>query len=89
METLWQDLRYAARSFARKPGFTAMAALTLSLGIGATTAIFSVVYATLFEPLPYPKSEQLVMVWSKFDQKRNSVSAGDYPEWKRRGKSFQ
>jgi putative ABC transport system permease protein len=89
METLWQDLRYAARSFARKPGFTAMAALTLSLGIGATTAIFSVVYATLFEPLPYPKSEQLVMVWSKFDQKRNSVSAGDYLEWKRRGKSFQ
>src|SRR5205814_6347204 len=63
--------------------------LTLALGIGATTAIFSVVYATLFESLPYPKPEQLVMVWSKVNQGRNSVSAGDYLEWKRRSKSFQ
>jgi predicted permease len=73
----------------KKPGFTAMAVLTLALGIGATTAIFSVVYATLFEPMPYPKPEQLVMVWSKINQGRNSVSAGDYLEWKRRSASFQ
>ncbi|HEY9232997.1 MAG TPA: ABC transporter permease, partial [Blastocatellia bacterium] len=73
----------------KKPGFTAMAVLTLALGIGATTAIFSVVYATLFESLPYPKPEQLVMVWSKVNQGRNSVSAGDYLEWKRRSTSFQ
>src|SRR5947208_3307534 len=86
---LRQNLRYSLRMLMKKPGFTVMAVLTLALGIGATTAIFSVVYATLFESLPYPKPEQLVMVWSKVNQGRNSVSAGDYLEWKRRSKSFQ
>src|SRR5438045_9712406 len=89
MRTIIQDLRYSARMQMKKPGFTAMAVLTLALGIGATTAIFSVVYATLFETLPYPKPEQLVMVWSNVNQKRNSVSTGDYLEWKRRSTSFQ
>ncbi|HEV7890467.1 MAG TPA: ABC transporter permease [Pyrinomonadaceae bacterium] len=89
VESLLRDLRYALRTLRRNPGFTAVAVLTLALGIGATTAIFSVVYATLFEPLPYPKPEQLVMVWSSVNQKRNSVSTGDYLEWKRRGTSFQ
>ncbi|HJQ25189.1 MAG TPA: ABC transporter permease [Blastocatellia bacterium] len=89
MNTLFQDLRYSLRMLLKKPGFTAMALLTLALGIGATTAIFSVVYATLFEPLPYPKPEQMVMVWSKVNQARNSVSAGDYLDWKRRSTSFQ
>lgn len=86
---LRQNLRYSARMLIKKPGFTTMAVLTVALGIGATTAIFSVVYATLFESLPYPKSEQLVMVWSKVNQRRNSVSVGDYLEWKRRSTSFQ
>jgi hypothetical protein len=81
---IWQNLRYSVRILMKKPGFTAMAVLTLALGIGATTAIFSVVYATLFESLLYPRPEQLVMVWSKFDQRRNSVSASDYQEWRRR-----
>lgn len=89
MQTLLQDLRYSVRMLMKKPGFTAMAVLTLALGVGATTAIFSVVYATLFESLPYPKPEQLVMVWSQVNQGRNSVSAGDYLEWKRRSTSFQ
>src|SRR3954466_10432312 len=84
-----QDLRYSLRLLMKKPGFTAVAVLTLALGVGATTAIFSVVYATLFEPLPYPNAEQLVMVWSKTERGRNSVSAGDYLEWKRRANSFQ
>src|SRR5262249_11578550 len=69
--------------------FTLIAVLTLGLGIGATTAIFSVVYATLFEPMPYPKPDQLMMVWSKYAEGRGSVSVGDYLEWKRRSKSFQ
>src|SRR5205085_11557005 len=86
---LRQNLRYSVRMLMKKPGFTALAVLTLALGIGATTAIFSVVYATLFEAMPYPKPEQLVMVWSKVNQARNSVSAGDYLEWKQRSKSFQ
>src|SRR5262245_40444378 len=86
---LWQNLRYSIRMLMRKPGFTVMAVLTLALGIGATTAIFSVVYTTLFESLPYPKPEQLVMVWSKVKQGRSSVSTGDYLEWQRRSTSFQ
>jgi putative ABC transport system permease protein len=86
---LRQNLRFSIRMLMKKPGFTAMAVMTLALGISATTAIFSVVYATLFEPLPYPKPEQLVMVWSQVNQGRNSVSAGDYLEWKRRSTSFQ
>lgn len=89
VENLIRYLRYALRMLRRDPGFTAVAVLTLALGVGATTAIFSVVYATLFEPLPYPEPEQLVMVWSKADQGRRSVSAGDYLEWKRRSNSFQ
>src|ERR1044072_4350146 len=86
---LRQNLRFSVRVLLKKPGFTAMAVLTLALGIGATTAIFSVVYATLYEPMPYPKPDQLVMVWSQVKGGRNSASVGDYLEWKRRSASFQ
>jgi putative ABC transport system permease protein len=85
---LGQNLSYSIRTLLKNPGFTATAVLTLALGIGATTAIFSVVYA-VFEPMPYPKPDQLVVVWSKIQGQRNSVSPGDYFEWKRRSTSFQ
>src|SRR5262249_17727784 len=86
---LWRNLRYGVRMLVKAPNFPLIAVLTLGLGIGSTTAIFSVVYATLFEPMPYPKPDQLMMVWSKYPEGRGSVSVGDYLEWKRRSKSFQ
>src|SRR5437773_2551264 len=85
---LRQNLSYSIRTLLKNPGFTVTAVLTLALGIGATTAIFSVVYA-VFEPMPYPKPDQLIMLWSKERGNRNSVPVADYLEWKQRSSSFQ
>lgn len=85
---LKQNFSYSIRTLLKNPSFTLTAVLTLALGIGATTAIFSVVYA-VYEPMPYPKPDQLVVVWSRFQGQRTSVSPGDYFEWKRRSTSFQ
>jgi len=83
------DLRYALRQLRKSTGFTVTAILTLALGIGATTAIFTVVYATLLAPMPYPQPDQLVMVWSKIQGGRNSIAAQDFVDWKNQNTVFQ
>ena len=65
MHTIWQDLRYAVRMLGKNPGFAAAAIFTLALGVGATTAIFSVVYGVLLRPLPYRNADQLVRLWEQ------------------------
>jgi predicted permease len=89
MKTLRQNARYSLRLLRKNPGFTAVAAITLALGIGANTAIFSVIYAVLLAPMPYPNPDQLVMVWSKVQGGNNVVSAGDFLDWKRQNKTLQ
>jgi putative ABC transport system permease protein len=88
MSSALQDARFALRQLRKHPGFTAVAIVTLALGIGANTAIFSVIYASLLAPMPYPDADRLVMVWSK-PEGRNPVSAGDYLDWKRQNTTFE
>jgi putative ABC transport system permease protein len=90
MQTMLRNLQYALRQLRKSPVFTVTAVLTLALGIGATTAIYTVVYATLLAPMPYPQPDQLVMVWSTIkDFHHNGVSAGDFLDWQQQSKSFQ
>ena len=89
MTHLLRDARLGLRLLWRQPGFAGIALAALSLGIAANTAIFSVVYATLLAPMPYPDPDQLVMVWSRIQNNRNVTAAGDYVEWVRQSKSFQ
>ena len=92
MSALLQDLRFGLLMLAKNPGFTAVAVLTLALGIGANTAIFTVVNSVLLKPLPYPDSGRLVMLWESsptrgFDQEK--VSGPDFLDWRRQNDAFE
>ena len=89
MQRLVLNLRYALRVLRSRLGLTIAVVATLTLGIGATTAIYTVVYATLLAPLPYPQPNQLVMIWSRVSGHNNGISAGDFLDWQRQSKSFQ
>ncbi len=89
MARIFQSLLLGLRLLRRSPAFTAVAVITVAIGIGANTAIFSVLYPVIFEPLPYPHSDQLVMVWQKVQGNRNTVSAGDFLDWKQQNTVFQ
>lgn len=89
LEALFQNARYGFRQLRKKPALTATVLLTLALGIGANTAIFTVDYATLLAPLPYPDAGQLVMVWSRIRGARNASSTADFLDWKRENSTFQ
>jgi putative ABC transport system permease protein len=91
LETFFQDLRYGARVLARNPAFTAVAVLTLALGIGANTAIFSVVHQLLLRPLPYPDAERLVMLWeiTPSGTHQNTTSVGNFRRWREQSTAFE
>lgn len=90
MDSLVKDLRFALRMLLRNPGFTAVAVLTLALGIGANAAIFNVVNAVLLRPLPYPDPDRLVLVWeSTINDRTNIVSAPNFFDWRRQNRVFE
>ena len=98
METIWQDLKYAVRTLRKSPGFTAAAILALALGIGANTAIFSVINAVLLNSRPLKtlrEPDRLVMIWEKnpalpgFIAARVAVCLKNYFGWKEQARSFE
>jgi len=92
MQTLLQDIRYGIRMLVKNPGFTAVAVLTLALGIGANTAIFTVVNSVLLRPLPFPEPERIFAVHQAMPEKGIPKSGASYPnflDWSRQNQSFE
>ena len=92
LETIWQDLRFGLRVLRRNPGFMAVAALTLALGIGGTAVVFSLLDAVLLRPLPYPHSEQLFRLFPLEGKRKRGVeqaSYADFRDWQRQTRTFE
>jgi putative ABC transport system permease protein len=91
LDVLRQDVRFGVRTLVRRPAFTVVAVLTLGVGMGATTAIFSLIDSVLLKPLPFKDSERLAMVWEvrpRFNQPRIQVSPANYVDWEKQAQSF-
>ena len=90
MDNLLQDVRYGIRTLARQPGFALTAILTLALGIGATTAIFSVVNAVVLRPLPFADADRVMALMNFYTntQTRGTVSSPDFADWREQNRSF-
>src|SRR5450759_4868010 len=91
MSTILSNLGYAARSLRKAPGFTAVAVLTLALGIGANSAVFSLINAVLLRPLPFDQPDRLVLVWESapfFGLHDSPVAPANFVDWKARSRSF-
>jgi predicted permease len=89
MDTLAQDIRYALRALAQQRAFAIVAVLTLALGVGANTAIFSVVNAMLLRPLPYPAADRLVLIWTTTGNGQSASSWPEYLDWREQSHSFE
>src|SRR5262249_45635347 len=92
MDTLLKDVRYGARMMLRNPGFTAVAVLAVTLGIGANTTTFSAIDATLFHPFNFPNQQRLVMLWERVFEhgfSRGSVSPANALDWKEQNQTFE
>ena len=93
MESLFTDIRFSFRSLVKQPGFTLVAILTLALGIGANTAIFSVVNAVLLRPLPFKDPERVVLVWNNGAEAaggdRTPLAIVDLQDWRAQSRSFE
>ena len=94
LETLLQDIQYGSRMLRKSPGFTAVTVFTLTLGIGANAAIFSVVQAVILEPLPYPGANRLVMVWERvhlptYQSDQNDPAPGNFADWRAQSSAFE
>jgi putative ABC transport system permease protein len=92
MTAFFRDIRYGVRSLRKRPGFTSVAVLTLALGIGANTAIFSITNAVVLRPLPYREPERLVTLWesaARSDESRVVVSPANYLDWREQSRSFE
>src|SRR5580658_4370952 len=92
LETLWQDLAFGMRMLRKNPGFAAVAVLTMALGIGANTAIFSVIKTVLLAPLPYKDSSRIVAVWTANPRQGDqplASSPADFAIWKQRSGVFK
>src|SRR2546421_12410392 len=89
METFLKDIRYGLRTLWQRPGFTVIAIMTLGLGIGATTAIFSVVNAVLLRPLPYPAAERLMRIGQQYPSGLAAAGEPKFLFWREQSESFE